>query len=267
MAKRKSNKKSNNLITGLTIIFFIGISLFVGGGYDTNKSVTDNIYNVVDKVTGNNTSESKLTSQTTDGLLTAEDIKDYDGTKNVVINNNESGIESPESFKTELNGNFYVSQLDNQNRAGVAKAYLTKSTYRSSADRDENSDISNIKPTGWKNKKVDGSYIYNRSHLIGYSLIDADTDTVYNLITGTRDFNADTDWGMLHYENLVRDAVLDGKDVMYIVNPVFKGNEEVVRGVQMIAESTDGSLKFNVFIYNVQDNITINYSDGTSVKS
>lgn len=235
----------------------------------TTQASTQSSSSSVSSTPSSTTSESsrQAPTQTSTQYITSSDISDYSGQKNIVLNNNSTNL-NYDSFYAELgNSNFSLTNLDNLNRAGIAKAILSPNTYRGSEDREENSNISSIKPTGWKNKRIDGSYIYNRSHLIGYSLIDANTDTPLNLITGTRSFNADTDWGMLHYENLVRDAVKSGKTVMYVVNPIFKDNELVARGVQMMAKSTDGSFEFNVFIYNVQDNITINYADGTSTKN
>lgn len=191
----------------------------------------------------------------------ASDIPEYQGTKNLILNNNKSGFvfEGKEAY---LN----FSPLDSLNRVGYASALLTPESYVGSADRAENSNISNIKPTGWKNKRVDKSYIYNRSHLIGYAFFGKETDSIYNLMTGTAQFNQNRDWGMLHYETLVQEAVKNGKTVMYEVNPVFRDNNLLAVGVQMRALSDDGELEFNVFIYNVQDNLEINYANGESVK-
>lgn len=290
MAKRRKKSQQvkltpTGLIVGLLVFIVAGVSQIFSPSETKDPTTTTTTTSQVISATQTTTpqvssssvsstpssitpeSSSQATTQTSKQYITSADISDYSGQKNIVLNNNSTNL-NYDSFYAELgNSNFSLTNLDSLNRAGIAKAILSPNTYRGSEDREENSDISSIKPTGWKNKRVDGSYIYNRSHLIGYSLIDANTDTPLNLITGTRSFNADTDWGMLHYENLVRDAVKSGKTVMYVVNPIFKDNELVARGVQMMAKSTDGSFEFNVFIYNVQDNITINYADGTSTKS
>ena len=127
--------------------------------------------------------------------------------------------------------------------------------------------IGQVKPSGWHLAKydcVDGKYLYNRCHLIGYQLT-AENANPCNLITGTRYLNVQ---GMLPFENMVADYVKEtGKHVLYRVTPVFKGNNLVAHGVLMEAMSTeDGgrSVLFNVYCYNVQPQISINYKTGTS---
>lgn len=203
-------------------------------------------------------------------IVTQENLPDYDGfNKGLAINGGFADFDIDEFFgnKSFKSGWVQFSDLDSLNRVQVARAFLTPDFYRGSEDRKEESNISNIKPTGWKNKKIDNNYIYNRSHLIGYAFSKDNVDVPQNLMTGTRDFNANTTWGMLKYENMVRDAIKQGESIMYEVRPIFIGNELVARGVQMRATSYGSdALDFNVFIYNVQDNVNINYLDGTSTK-
>ena len=203
-------------------------------------------------------------------IVTQENLPDYDGfNKGLAINGGFADFYIDEFFgnKSFKSGWVQFSDLDSLNRVQVARAFLTPDFYRGSEDRNEESNISNIKPTGWKNKKIDNNYIYNRSHLIGYAFSKDNVDVPQNLMTGTRDFNANTTWGMLKYENMVRDAIKQGESIMYEVRPIFIGNELVARGVQMRASSYGSdALDFNVFIYNVQDNLNINYLDGTSTK-
>lgn len=203
-------------------------------------------------------------------IVTQDNLPDYDGSnKAIAINGGFADFDIDEFFGTKpfKSGWVQFTELDSMNRVQVARAFLTPDFYRGSDDRAEESNISNIKPTGWKNKKIDNQYIYNRSHLIGYAFSKDNVDVPQNLMTGTRDFNANTTWGMLKYEDMVRDSIKQGESIMYEVRPIFIGNELVARGVQIRATSYGSdTLDFNVFIYNVQDNITINYLDGTSTK-
>lgn len=124
-----------------------------------------------------------------------------------------------------------------------------------------------VKPTGWhtvKYNNVDGKYLYNRCHLIAYQLTGENANEK-NLITGTRSFNVD---GMLPYEEMVGDYVREtGNHVLYRVTPVFEGDDLVAKGVQMEAMSVEDKgedIEFNVFVYNVQDGIDIDYKTGDS---
>ena len=125
-----------------------------------------------------------------------------------------------------------------------------------------------IKPSGWHTVRYDDliedKYLYNRCHLIAY-MLSGENANEKNLITGTRFFNVS---GMLPYENMVADYISDtGNHVMYRVTPVFYSDELLARGVLMEAYSVEDSgigLEFNVFIYNVQPGIIIDYSTGDS---
>lgn len=130
---------------------------------------------------------------------------------------------------------------------------------------EERGSISEVKPTGWKNEKydnIDGEYLYNRCHLIGYQL-SGENANAENLITGTRYMNTE---GMLPFEDMVADYVHETENhVMYRVTPVFEGEDLVASGVQMEAESVEDDGKgvcFNVYVYNVQPDITIDYTTG-----
>lgn len=127
--------------------------------------------------------------------------------------------------------------------------------------------IGQIKPTGWHTAKydfVDGKYLYNRCHLIGFQLTGENANE-RNLITGTRYLNTK---GMLPFENMVADYIKDtGNHVMYRCTPVFAGNELVARGVQLEAYSVEDKgdgIYFNVFIFNVQPGVKIDYLTGES---
>ena len=133
--------------------------------------------------------------------------------------------------------------------------------------KEKRGSIGQVKPSGWQTAKydfVDGKYLYNRCHLIGYQLT-AENANERNLITGTRYMNVD---GMLPFENMVADYIKEtGNHVLYRVTPVFSGNNLVASGVQMEAMSVEdkgAGISFNVFCYNVQPGVEINYADGKS---
>lgn len=131
----------------------------------------------------------------------------------------------------------------------------------------ERGSIGSVKPTGWHTVKYDfvnGKYLYNRSHLISWQLTGENANEK-NLVTGTRSFNVD---GMLPFENMVADYVRedDGR-VLYRVTPMFDGDDLVCRGVLMEAisvEDNGDSVLSNVFVYNVQPGVKINYATGES---
>lgn len=134
----------------------------------------------------------------------------------------------------------------------------------------ERGSIGMIRPTGWKTARydfIDGMYLYNRCHLIGYQLT-GENDNERNLITGTRYMNVE---GMLPFENQIADYI-NGTDlhVLYRVTPVFAGSELLARGVLMEAESVEdrgSSILFNVFCFNVQPGVTIDYATGDNCAS
>lgn len=130
-------------------------------------------------------------------------------------------------------------------------------------DDEERDDISNVEPTGWKNKKIGSGYLYNRSHLIGWAL-SAENDNWKNLITGTRQLNSPE---MQRFEMDIKYYLEQSEDnyVRYPVTPIFRGDEELARGVHMMAQSIDDNkISLNQYIFNVQDNVNLDYSDGSS---
>ena len=123
--------------------------------------------------------------------------------------------------------------------------------------------ISRVKPTGWQQTKINGEYVYNRCHLIAFQLADENANEK-NLITGTRYFNTE---GMLPFENKVANYLKQNPNnhVLYRVTPDFKGENLVVNGVEIEAYSIEDNgdgIKFNVYIYNIQPGITIDYLTG-----
>ncbi|MBC2305815.1 DNA/RNA non-specific endonuclease [Listeria booriae] len=149
------------------------------------------------------------------------------------------------------------SNLDDLNRVGVANAMLGKELMPT-----KEREPLHVDPTGWKNKKLATGWLYNRCHLVGYQLA-GENNNLKNLMTGTRSFNTP---GMLTYENKVASYIRTTKNhVRYQVKPIFKGSELVARGVQIQAKSIEDDLiSFNVYVFNVEEAVTINYQDGSS---
>lgn len=155
------------------------------------------------------------------------------------------------------------SELDELGRCKMAFANIGKDLMPT----EERGSIGMIKPSGWHTVKydiVDGKYLYNRCHLIGFQLTGENANPK-NLITGTRYLNVE---GMLPFENLVAGYIKETNNhVLYRVTPIYEGNNLVASGVQMEAESVEDNgrgIQFNVYCYNNQPNIEINYANGTS---
>lgn len=190
------------------------------------------------------------------------EIPAYSGQDYVEVNGNipyfEDSELSAESYE-------YYSELDLLGRCGVCVASIG----RDIMPTEERGEIGGVRPSGWHTVKypgmIDGNYLYNRCHLIGYQLAGENANTK-NLITGTRYMNTE---GMLPFENMVADYVREtGNHVMYRVTPVFEGDNLLSDGVLMEAKSVEDNgagVLFNVFCYNVQPGIIINYENGESM--
>lgn len=192
--------------------------------------------------------------------ITLNNLPAYSGEAYVELNDN-----VPSFSKNDMTTKAFekYSELDDLGRCGAAYANVCKETMPT----EERGNIGMIKPSGWHTVKydnVDGKYLYNRCHLIGYQLT-AENANEKNLITGTRYLNIE---GMLPFENMVADYIDETDNhVLYRVTPIFKGDNLLASGVQMEAYSVEDKGKgvsFNVYCYNVQPGIEINYSDGTS---
>lgn len=188
------------------------------------------------------------------------EIPAYSGEPYVEINNNQ-----PVFGELDSDIGFYeeYSDLDELGRCTLAVACINERLMPTEA----RGDISSVKPTGWHSVQydfVDGKNLYNRCHLIGFQLTGENANEK-NLITGTRYMNVE---GMLPFENMVADYIKEtGNKVLYRVTPIFEGDELVARGVQMEAWSIedDGEgICFNVFCYNVQPGVEIDYATGES---
>lgn len=181
----------------------------------------------------------------------------YSGKDIVTVNGNKPSFSK--ATKSKKNGPWQkYSNLDYLNRAHAANALLNSKLM----PRSQREPLY-VNPTGWHNKRIASGWLYNRCHLIGYQLT-GQNNNLKNLITGTRQLN---DPDMLKYENRVADYIkASGKHyIRYRVTPIWRGNELLARGVQMEAQSIgDNSVHFNVFIFNVQPGVKLNYKDGTS---
>ena len=193
-------------------------------------------------------------------VVALSDVPEFSGEPYVVINDNEPSFPA-EDFTSE--GFEEYSPLDDLGRCGVAYANVGLETMPT----EERGSISNVKPTGWQSVQydfVDGKSLYNRCHLIGFQLTGENANR-QNLITGTRYMNVD---GMLPFENLVADYVKETENhVLYRVTPIFEGDNLVASGVQMEAQSVEDKgegVCFNVYVYNNQPGVTIDYATGDS---
>lgn len=185
-------------------------------------------------------------------------VPEYSGSPYVELNGN-----IPEFEEVTKKSFEQYAELDDLGRCGVTYACIGQDIMPT----EERGAIGQVKPSGWHTIKydfVDGKYLYNRCHLIGYQLAGENANTK-NLITGTRYMNVE---GMLPFENMVDDYVDEtGNHVMYRVTPIFEGDNLLAHGVQMEAYSVEDNgsgVCFNVFVYNVQPGITIDYATGDS---
>lgn len=178
-----------------------------------------------------------------------------------VVNDNQPAFTEEEKKSTEAFEKY--SELDGLGRCGIAYANIC----RELMPTEKRGEIGRVKPSGWHTVKydvVDGKYLYNRCHLIGFQLAGENANEK-NLITGTRYLNVD---GMLPFEDEVADYVKENNHhVLYRVTPVYEGDNLLAEGVQMEAYSVEDKGKgicFNVFVYNVQPGVAINYANGES---
>ena len=189
-----------------------------------------------------------------------QNVPAFSGEPYVIINNNE-----PEFSRDELSDESYeyYSELDYLGRCGYAMACIGKDLMPT----EERGSIGQVKPSGWQTVKydsVDGKYLYNRCHLIGFQLTGENANEE-NLITGTRFLNVE---GMLPFENLVADYIKEtGNHVLYRVTPIFDGTNLLARGVQLegwSVEDNGAGICFHVYCYNSQPGIEIDYATGES---
>lgn len=239
MAKRRKNKQSN-------IYFIVALIIFLIGGVYEGKIVFQPIED-----------NSNVVNQVSYDLAS---IPEYSNANYVVLNNNEPNF--TESDYTTDSFERY-SELDSLGRAKVAYANIGVDLMPT----EERGSIGQVKPSGWHLVKYDivnGKYLYNRCHLIGFQLTGENANEK-NLITCTRQMNT---VGMLEFENKVANYIKSTNNhVLYRVTPIYKDDNLLASGVVMEGYSVEDSgegIKFNIFVYNVQDGIDIDYKTGDS---
>lgn len=229
----------------------LGIILIIAGG--------SGIYQTQQNSSTNNQANTKTEAKSTSQLANLN----YQGQQEVEVNDNKPTFSSDDL--SIANGSWQsFANLDNLNRSVQADALLNKNLMPT-AKRE----ALYVNPTGWHNKRINGGWLYNRSHLIGYQL-SGQNNNPKNLMTGTRSLNAPE---MLKHEDDIADYLKQNPNnyIRYRVRPIYRGNELLARGVQMMAQSldqngtSDNQIIFNVYIFNVEKNVNINYADGTSV--
>ncbi len=211
----------------------------------------------IESLSSDSPGEGNITGTVVADLI---DVPEFKGESYVVVNDNKPEFEESD-FTTESFENY--SELDSLGRCGVAEANIGKDLMPVK----ERESISPVKPSGWQTAKydcVEGKYLYNRCHLIGYQL-SGENANKKNLVTGTRYMNVE---GMLPFENEVADYVKKTDNhVLYRVTPVYEGDNLVASGVQMEAWSVEDKGKgvcFNVYAYNNQPGVEIDYATGKS---
>ena len=206
--------------------------------------------------------ESSVPSNEAEPVITMDTLPAYAGEPYVILHGNEPSFTEEE--RTSPKAYEVYEPLDLIGRCSVTEACIGPELMPT----EERGAIGMVKPSGWHTVRyddlIDGNYLYNRCHLIGYQLTGENANES-NLITGTRYMNVE---GMLPFENLVADYVQEtGNHVLYRVTPDFRGVELVARGVQMEAWSVEDNgegIRFHVYCYNVQPGVEIRYLDGES---
>lgn len=242
----KRNKYVKLWIVIISIVF--GISISGCNIQDLTNNVFESKINQTDKIVYSSS-------------ISTKEILEYSGNAYIAINDNVPDFTDDEKRNTESFE--YYSDLDDLGRCGVAYANIGIDIMPT----EERGAIGQIKPSGWHTVKydiVEGKYLYNRCHLIGYQL-SGENSNEKNLITGTRYMNTK---GMLPFENDVAEYIKEtGNHVLYRVTPIFQDDELLARGVQMEAYSVEDEGKgvsFNVFVYNTQPGMLIDYATGDS---
>lgn len=264
-------KKASISLAGiLTLFVLIGI---IKPGIDVSVPDTQVIESETVRVQAGETQtdDTQMSSEETASLAEAhintaletfanETIPEYSGNPYVELNGNVPYFTDEELSTTAFE---LYSELDSLGRCGACYANVCKEIMPT----EERGSIGMVKPTGWHTVKYDcitDRYLYNRCHLIGYQLAGENANEK-NLITGTRYLNVD---GMLPFENEVADYVNDTDNhVLYRVTPVFSGDNLLASGVIIEAKSVEDNgagVQFNVYCYNVQPGISIDYIDGQS---
>lgn len=243
------------------IALLLSCSLLFGCSSTVDSSQNDS-QSTVEVAPHENTGLVEDTDSTSDSqAFNLENLPAFSGSPYVELNNNVPQFSDEDKQRSTFEE---YSPLDNLGRCGVAFALIGTETM----PHEERGSIGEVKPSGWHtaryNSVVEGNYLYNRCHLLGYQL-SGENANERNLITGTRYLNTE---GMLTFENKIADYIdRTNNHVLYRVTPIYDGFNLVASGVQMEAYSVEDNgagVSFNVFCYNVQPNIEINYANGDS---
>jgi DNA-entry nuclease len=258
-------------MSALILVLSLVLSLAGCSGADIadsiNPSQNESTTVQTDNAGGSNSSNKNNSADKNDILAAGTDSPDwratlpeYSDSPYVIVNNNEPFFTENDMTADSFE---YYGELDELGRCTVAYASIGKDLMPT----EKRGSIGSVKPTGWHTVKydiVDGKYLYNRCHLIGYQLT-AENANKNNLITGTRYLNVD---GMLLFENMVADYIKETNNhVLYRVTPIFTGDNLLADGVLMEAESVEDNgegISYNVFCYNVQPGVKIDYVTGDS---
>lgn len=248
----KYSKKSYIASFAFAVVIAINAILF-GGGIDSRFDKSNESSNkIIEKAQTAQTSETSA--------VDIAEVPEYSSSPVVQINNNEPEFTAYE-VKKATKSYIFMSELDTLGRCGYVEASLSTNTLAT----EKRGDISSVHPSGWHNEAytcVNTGYVFNRCHLLMYAASGI-LDDERNLITGTRYMNED---GMLPYEKMLVQYIENtGNHVLYRVTPVYDGDNLVASGVHMEAESVedDGKgLKFNVYVYNVQPGVNVDYATG-----
>lgn len=262
---KTSNKRLCKVLPALILVLSLVLSLAGCSGDDIadsiNPSHNESTTVQTDKAGGSNSSNKNDTlAAGTDSADWRATLPEYSDSPYVIVNNNEPFFTENDMTADSFE---YYGELDELGRCTVAYASIGKDLMPT----EKRGSIGSVKPTGWHTVKydiVDGKYLYNRCHLIGYQLT-AENANKNNLITGTRYLNVD---GMLLFENMVADYIKETNNhVLYRVTPIFTGDNLLADGVLMEAESVEDNgegISYNVFCYNVQPGVKIDYVTGDS---
>ena len=250
IVKKRKKRKSKKSVLKLPFVIVALLLAFMipDAGWDLIDEVTTQVFQLIDGPSVH-VSNSELAQL------------EFDGIHQVVEVNGNRAEFTEEELSLAYGSWQTFSDLDRYNRVGPANAMLSRELMPT-----EPRESLYVNPTGWKNKQItiDGktNWLYNRCHLIGFQLT-GENNNLKNLMTGTRSLNVPH---MLNYENIIANYLKEtNHHIRYRVEPIFKENELVARGIQMQAQSVESNeINFNVFIFNIENGVEIDYTDGSS---
>ncbi len=266
----KSYRKIKNIILLVVIMLCIIFAIFNNSANNETYNNATNIYNTtnttINSITDNTTNitDDNVITNNDKGIINLNNIPPYNGNAYIELNNNMPEFEEKD-FTIMPFENY--SELDKYKRCGVAFANVCKEIM---PKEDEKRGKISYKPTGWVQKEypyiINTRQLYNRCHLIAWQL-SAENNRKENLMTGTAYLNQ----AMIKWENDIAEYIKDNENnnyhVLYRVTPIFEGENKLANGVHMEAmsvEEREKGIYFNLYIYNVQPNIEIDYSTGES---